>query len=107
MSKIALITGATAGIGEATAKLLAKNEYKLIITGRRQERLDELKNILQSDTEVYCLNFDIRNQKEVGEAINSLPEDWKSIDVLINMRFFEDDLFVLYIDDDSAVFLQS
>lgn len=84
MKKIALITGATAGIGEATAKLLAKNEYKLIITGRRQERLEDLKNSLQKDTEIFVLNFDIRNHNEVNQAIESLPEEWKSIDVLIN-----------------------
>ena len=84
MKKIALITGATAGIGEATAKVLAQNEYKLILTGRRLDRLEELRNSLLDDTEVLTLNFDIRNKVEVNEAINSLPEEWKSIDVLIN-----------------------
>ncbi|MCK4922913.1 MAG: SDR family NAD(P)-dependent oxidoreductase [Bacteroidales bacterium] len=84
MKKIVLITGATAGIGEAIAKLLAKNDYKLIITGRRLERLEELRNSLAADTDIHILNFDIRNETEVENAINSLPAEWKEIDVLIN-----------------------
>lgn len=84
MKKTVLITGATSGIGEAIAKLLAKNDYKLIITGRRLERLEELKKFLKAETDIYILNFDIRNKSEVENAINSLPDEWKEIDVLIN-----------------------
>lgn len=86
MAKTALITGATSGIGKATALLLAKNNYNLIITGRRKEQLDLLqKTIIQeSGSEVYVLNFDIRNQQATEEAINGLPENWKNIDVLVN-----------------------
>ena len=85
MSKrIVLITGATAGIGEATARLLAKNDFKLIICGRRQDRLNALQSELAKFTDVTTLSFEVRNQKEVERAISSLPADWKNVDVLIN-----------------------
>jgi len=86
MKKIALITGATSGIGEATAILLARNNYELIITGRRNQRLGQLRMKIESesDAEVFPLNFDIRKQEEVKYAINSLTGKWKNIDVLIN-----------------------
>lgn len=84
--KIALITGATAGIGLETAKLLAWNNYDLILTGRRNERLLSIKNQIESNlqTKVFLLNFDIRNRQEVKNALTSLPQDWQGIDVLIN-----------------------
>ena len=86
MKPIVLITGATSGIGEATALLLAKNNFKIIITGRRFERLILLQQKIQqeSNSEVYVLNFDIRNLNENEKALNTLPEEWKNIDVLIN-----------------------
>ena len=86
MNKIALVSGATAGIGNATAKLLAKNNFNLIITGRRKERLDELKNELEKEfnVEVCTLSFDIRNKEQVFNAIENLPSNFKQIDVLIN-----------------------
>jgi len=85
MSKrIVLITGATSGIGEATAKLLAKNNFKLILCGRRKDRLDELAKELSKLTEVTTLSFDVRDQKEVERSISSLPSHWKAVDVLIN-----------------------
>jgi NADP-dependent 3-hydroxy acid dehydrogenase YdfG len=86
MKKIALITGATSGIGEATAKILANNHFDIIITGRRYERLEKLKESIleETDAKVYCLRFDIRNQEETENAIDSLPSDWKNIDVLVN-----------------------
>ncbi len=86
MNRIALITGATAGIGEATARLLGKNGYDLIITGRRKERLDRLKNELEEKTpaKVLPLTFDVRRRDEVGKALGSLPEKWQAIDVLVN-----------------------
>jgi 3-hydroxy acid dehydrogenase / malonic semialdehyde reductase len=86
MSRIALITGATAGIGEACAKLFARNNYRLILTGRRLDRLQALSEMLKSnfDSKVILLNFDVRNREEVEANLNSLPEEWKNIDVLIN-----------------------
>ena len=77
---IALITGATSGIGEATARLLS-DKYRLIICGRREDRLKKLKDEL-NDAEI--LSFDVRDKKAVDEAIESLPSDWKEIDILIN-----------------------
>lgn len=86
MRKIALVTGASAGIGKATAQKLAENKYNLIITGRRLKQLEELKNELgiKYKSDVFILNFDIRNQTETFEAIDSLPDSWKKIDVLVN-----------------------
>lgn len=86
MKNIALITGATAGIGEATAHILAQNNYDLILTGRRKERLEILKSDIQknSNSKIHLLNFDIRNLNETESAINSIPEKWLNIDVLIN-----------------------
>lgn len=82
--RIALITGATSGIGEATARLLARHNFKLIVTGRRTDRLAKLKEELSVETEVIALSFDVRNQEEVQRAIVSLPDSWSTIDVLIN-----------------------
>ena len=84
MKKTALITGASSGIGRATAIVFAKSGIQLIICGRRQERLDELAKTLQNDTNVYTLNFDVRNKNDVTDAINSIPEAFKPIDILIN-----------------------
>ena len=85
-NKIAFITGATSGIGKASAELFAKNGYNIIITGRRKERLDEFSKQLKSTykIDVLSLNFDVRNLKEVETAINSIPENWKQINVLLN-----------------------
>jgi NADP-dependent 3-hydroxy acid dehydrogenase YdfG len=83
-TRIALITGATSGIGEATARLLAENNFKLVICGRRADRLQALATELQKKTEVTTLVFDVRNQPDVASAISSLPAAWKEIDVLIN-----------------------
>jgi 3-hydroxy acid dehydrogenase/malonic semialdehyde reductase len=81
--KTAFITGATSGIGRETARKLAP-EYRLILSGRRQERLDELQNELSQLTEVITLNFDVRHKESVFQAIESLPENWKKIDLLLN-----------------------
>jgi len=84
--KIAFITGATAGIGEATANLLAKNEYNLILCGRRAERLIALQTQLKANyqTESHCAVFDIRDKESVQTAIQNIPEAFKGIDVLVN-----------------------
>ncbi len=83
---IAFITGATAGIGKAAAELFAKNRYNLIITGRRKERLQEFSIHLKAayKIDVLCLNFDVRNFQEVEKAVNSIPAEWKSINILLN-----------------------
>lgn len=84
MNRIAFITGATSGIGEATARLLAKNSFDLILCGRRQDRLSALTKELSSLVRVTTLSFDVRDQKEVASSIQSLPKEWKKIDVLVN-----------------------
>ncbi|MEQ9413757.1 MAG: SDR family NAD(P)-dependent oxidoreductase [Cyclobacteriaceae bacterium] len=82
--RIALITGATSGIGEATARLLADHDFRLILCGRRKDRLENLKKDLESSTEVAVLSFDVRDKNAVSVAIESLNESWKQIDILIN-----------------------
>lgn len=82
--RIALITGATSGFGEATARLLAKNNFKLILCGRRKDRLDEVAKELSAHTEVVTLSFDVREYEAVKQSISSLPAPWKDIDVLVN-----------------------
>jgi 3-hydroxy acid dehydrogenase / malonic semialdehyde reductase len=84
MKRIALITGASSGIGMATARLLAKSNYNLIICGRRDDRLKKLKEELSVITEVHILIFDVREKDEVFSKIDTLPEGWSEIDVLIN-----------------------
>ena len=86
MNKIALITGATSGIGKATAMQLAEQNYDLIITGRRKERLESFASEITDkfNCKLISLNFDIRNKTEVDEAIDGLPDEWKDIDVLVN-----------------------
>lgn len=84
INKTALITGATSGIGRATAHEFAKNGINLVLCGRRQERLNTIKKALSKKVEVFTLNFDVRNKEKTFEAINSLPEAFRSIDILIN-----------------------
>ena len=83
MAKIALITGATSGIGRATALLLAQHGYDIIATGRRTERLAELEKQITT-ARVKTLAFDVRDKETVKAAIAGLPEDWRNIDVLLN-----------------------
>jgi len=84
VKRTALITGATAGIGEAIARRLADNSFNLILTGRRADRLDELQKELSGKTEVLTLEFDVRKRTEVAKALQSLTGTWRTIDVLIN-----------------------
>ncbi len=83
---IAFVTGATSGIGKATAVLFAQNGYDVVITGRRQERLQELEAqlIAKFKVEVLSLSFDIRNRGEVETVVAELPEKWQKINVLVN-----------------------
>ncbi len=86
MSKIVCVTGATSGIGRATAEIFAANGYNLIITGRRKEKLEELGEELVSKYKIdlIALNFDVRSNEAVNKAFDSLPEGWKAIDILVN-----------------------
>lgn len=83
-NKIALITGATSGIGKATALTLAKMGFDIIATGRRVDRLEELGRDLPAEVRFLPLVFDVRDREKVGEILGNLPADWASIDVLIN-----------------------
>jgi 3-hydroxy acid dehydrogenase / malonic semialdehyde reductase len=86
MNRIALITGSTSGIGRATAISLSENNFDVIITGRRKELLEDLEKEIKekSSNKVHILHFDVRNKEEVDHAIDSLPTEWKDIDVLVN-----------------------
>ncbi len=84
MKKTALITGATSGIGLAIAKRFAKEGIDLVLCGRRQERLNELKARLGKKVQVHTLNFDVRNREAVLKVIGSLPSPFDQIDILIN-----------------------
>lgn len=87
MSKIAFVTGATSGIGEATAHELAKKGINLIITGRREDRLQNVKRTIESTfttIKVHTLCFDVRDRETTTMAINSLEEEWRNIDILVN-----------------------
>ncbi len=84
MTKTVFITGATSGIGKATAELFAKNDFRLILCGRREDRLKELAETLSTETDVTTLQFDVRDKELVFESIKNLPEDFQQIDILIN-----------------------
>lgn len=86
MSKIALITGATAGIGEACAHVFARERYDLILTGRRADRLETLSKqlIAEYNVHVKTLVFDVRDREEVIGKLEELPDTWKNVNVLVN-----------------------
>lgn len=84
MKRTVMITGATSGIGLATARALAGAAYRLILCGRRAERLEALQHELSSLTEVHTLNFDVRDRSAVHAAMRSLPQEFSAIHVLIN-----------------------
>lgn len=83
-NKIALITGATSGIGKASALTLAKMGYDIIATGRRKDRLDQLETEMPAEVRYFPLVFDVRERMKVLEVLGNLPADWAKIDVLIN-----------------------
>jgi NADP-dependent 3-hydroxy acid dehydrogenase YdfG len=84
--KIALITGATSGIGEAIALKFAQKDINVIITGRRLDKLNALKSNITSNTKanILALKMDVTDRKSVERVINGLPDEWKSIDILVN-----------------------
>lgn len=84
MNKIALVSGATSGIGWATAIALAEKGFSIIACGRRQERLDELKEIIDTHTVCHTLCFDIRDESAIIRAVSSLGSEWRNVDLLIN-----------------------
>ena len=83
---IAYITGATSGFGRAIALKLAKNNYNIIVTGRRKTLLETLAQEIKKDytVDVLISNYDVRNAEDVKNAVENLPENWKKIDVLVN-----------------------
>lgn len=83
---IALITGATSGFGRAIALKFAEHGWDVIIAGRRENRLEDLKHLILDtyDVKVFTLSFDVRNREAVEEELNALPHFWKEIDVLVN-----------------------
>jgi NADP-dependent 3-hydroxy acid dehydrogenase YdfG len=84
MKKTALVTGATSGIGKATAEIFAKQGFNLVLCGRRQDRLDDLKKQLEVSVEIHTLNFDVRDREAVFAAVESLPKAFSQIDILVN-----------------------
>ena len=85
MNKIVLITGATSGIGLGCARKFAENGDKVILTGRNEQRLSEIREELEAKgTKVLTLAFDVRDREKAKQAINELPEEWREIDVLVN-----------------------
>ena len=84
MDKNVLITGATSGIGKATAELLANEGYNLILCGRRGERLEVLKEELSQKSRIKTLSFDVRDREKVIAEISGLEDEWKEIDILLN-----------------------
>lgn len=85
MNKIVLITGATSGIGLACARKFAENGDRLILTGRNESRLAEIrKELTDKDTDVLTLTFDVRNREQAEKCLCGLPVEWQQIDVLVN-----------------------
>ncbi|MFI5135926.1 MAG: SDR family NAD(P)-dependent oxidoreductase [Chitinophagales bacterium] len=99
MNKTIFITGATSGFGKAIAEKFAANHYRIIITGRRKDRLNDVAETLKKkfSVEVFPLSFDVRKRDEVKHAVASLPDSWQQIDILVNnaglaagLDFFQD-----------------
>ena len=85
MNKIVLITGATSGIGLACARKFAENGDRLILTGRNEQRLDEIrKELTEKGRDVLTLAFDVRDREQATKSIEELPAEWREIDVLVN-----------------------
>ncbi len=100
-NKVILITGATSGIGEATAKAFAAEGANVILTGRRKERLQSLSHFIlkKYNVKTLTIHLDVRNKNEVEKSINSLPDEWKKIDILVNNAGLGRGLNPLFEDD--------
>ena len=83
MKKTAFITGATSGFGEAIARAFAKENFNLIILGRRKDRLERLASEL-NDSEVHIINVDVRDKEKIFKEIENLPQNFKNIEILVN-----------------------
>jgi 3-hydroxy acid dehydrogenase/malonic semialdehyde reductase len=104
MSKTVLITGATSGFGKACAEVFAANKWNLILNGRRHDRLQEIKTILEAQygISIFLLPFDVQQREAVFASVNSLPENWQAIDLLVNnagLALGRDHFDVAKIDD--------
>jgi len=101
MAKIALITGSSAGIGEACAQIFAQNGFNLVLAARRFDRLEKLSVQLINDygVEVKTLEMDVQNRESVSKAWTSLPASWQQIDVLINNAGLSQDLNPIFAGD--------
>ena len=99
--KVIFITGATSGIGEATAKAFAAEGANVILTGRRKDRLQNLSDFIlkKFNVKTLTIQLDVRNKNEVEESIKSLPDDWKNIDILVNNAGLGRGLNPLFEDD--------
>lgn len=84
MKRIALITGATSGIGYAIAEKFAEQKIDLIICGRNQKKLNELTDELRKEIQIQSLTFDVSNSTQVNESLSSLTDEWRNIDILVN-----------------------
>jgi NADP-dependent 3-hydroxy acid dehydrogenase YdfG len=84
MEKVVFITGASAGFGESCARIFAKNGFKLVLCARRGDRLTKLQQDLGGTEKVHIIPLDVRNKVEVKKTINTLPDNFKAIDILIN-----------------------
>lgn len=86
MNKIALITGATSGIGEGCARRFARGGYNLILTGRNTGKLEILKKELEAEgVEVLALAFDVRNREAAKKAVDYIPEEWRNVDMCLSI----------------------
>ena len=85
MNKVVMITGATSGIGMACARKFAENGDRLILTGRNEDRLADIKKeLVAQDADVLTLAFDVRDREKASQAVKTLPAEWQEIDVLVN-----------------------
>lgn len=97
--KIVLVTGASSGIGEATAKAFAKLGARLLLCARRQEKLEDLASVLEEAEEIFTFRLDVRDRAAVEETLANLPDEWKAVDVLVNNAGLSRGLTKLYEDD--------
>jgi NADP-dependent 3-hydroxy acid dehydrogenase YdfG len=101
-----MITGATSGIGLACARKFAENGDQLILTGRNEQRLEEIrKELTDKGTKVLTLVFDVRNREDARQCIDELPDEWKEIDVLVNNAYIGNPIGTYFHKTDSKDYL--